>query len=69
LSQLRAWLKPLPVQYAICTRKDLVKIDRPGLAEKRVLALDICLEITQGRRELEKLLEGMIPQSILGTNA
>lgn len=69
LDRLRAWLKSLPVHYAICTRKDLVKIDRPGLADMPVLALDICLEVTQGRKELEKVLEGMVGKSILGTNA
>jgi tetraacyldisaccharide 4'-kinase len=57
LARLREWLEPLPVQYAICTRKDLVKIASPKLAEKQILALDICLEITRGRKELEAVLE------------
>jgi tetraacyldisaccharide 4'-kinase len=64
LTRLREWLKPLPVQYAICTRKDLVKIDSPKLAEKQVLALDICLEITRGRKELEEVLQKMRAQQI-----
>lgn len=60
LARLRAWLEPLPVQYAICTRKDLVKIQSPTLVDKRVLALDICLEITHGRDDFEKLLGGIL---------
>jgi tetraacyldisaccharide 4'-kinase len=63
LSRLRQWLEPLPVQHAICTRKDLVKIHSTELSGKRVLALDIQLEITRGRRELEDVLAGMTPQS------
>jgi tetraacyldisaccharide 4'-kinase len=66
LARLREWLKPLPVQYAICTRKDLVKIDSPKLAEKQVVALDICLEITRGRKELDEVLDRMTRQEIVG---
>jgi tetraacyldisaccharide 4'-kinase len=56
LSRLRSWLQPLDVTYAVCTRKDLVKIPHDELAGKRLIALDIQLEITAGKAELEKLL-------------
>ena len=56
LAQIRQWLSQQTVQHVICTRKDLVKIPLAELAGKRLLALDIELEITRGQRELEALL-------------
>ena len=56
LAQIRQWLSTQTVQHVICTRKDLVKIPHAELAGKRLLALDIALEITRGQAELEALL-------------
>jgi len=56
LARIRRWLSQQPVQHVICTRKDLVKIPHAELAGKRLLALDIELEITRGQAELEALL-------------
>ena len=53
-------LAPLQVIYVVCTRKDLVKIPRKEIAGKELLAVDIQLEITAGREELEGLLSGLI---------
>jgi tetraacyldisaccharide 4'-kinase len=56
LARIRRWLSQLPAQHVICTRKDLVKIPHAELAGKRLLALDIALEITSGQAKLEALL-------------
>jgi tetraacyldisaccharide 4'-kinase len=61
LSRLIGWLDSLDVECAVCTRKDLVKIPHQELAGKRLLALEIELEIVRGRQELENLLERLIP--------
>jgi len=56
-ARLRKWLEPLQVEYAICTRKDLVKIDTSPLEGRSLLALEIGLEITRGREKLEEMLQ------------
>jgi tetraacyldisaccharide 4'-kinase len=56
LARVRSWLAGQQVQYAICTRKDLVKIPHNELAGKRLVALNIELEIVRGQAELESLL-------------
>jgi tetraacyldisaccharide 4'-kinase len=56
LAQLERWLAASGADYAVCTRKDLVKIPRAELAGKPLAALEIELEITRGQQELESLL-------------
>lgn len=60
MSRLDQWLEPLDVTHVLCTRKDLVKIPRDEIAGKKLLAVDVRLEITAGRDELENLLRGLI---------
>jgi len=53
VQQLARWLGQQPqVKHVICTRKDLVKLERDELAGRRLWALDIELEITRGAAEL-----------------
>jgi tetraacyldisaccharide 4'-kinase len=56
LAGVRQWLARQDADLCICTRKDLVKIPHAELAGKKLLALDIELEITRGQAELEALL-------------
>jgi tetraacyldisaccharide 4'-kinase len=57
LRQLARWLDQQPqVKHVVCTRKDLVKLDRDELAGRQLWALDIELEITRGAGELIALL-------------
>jgi tetraacyldisaccharide 4'-kinase len=56
LARVKDWLGAQGVQYAICTRKDVVKIPHTELSGKRLVALDIELEIVRGQAELEALL-------------
>lgn len=58
--RLSQWLEPRDVTHVVCTRKDLVKIPRDTIAGKKLLAVDVRLEITVGRDELENLLRGLI---------
>jgi tetraacyldisaccharide 4'-kinase len=56
MERLERWLGPLEVGHVLCTRKDLVKIPREAIAGKKLLAVDVRLEITAGRERLEVLL-------------
>src|SRR5439155_3928432 len=56
IRRLCKWLNSLDVQHVICTRKDLVKIPCYELAEKRLWALEIDLQILRGLDVLEPLL-------------
>lgn len=60
LERLTAWLRSVPEATSIvCTRKDLVKLPHPELADRPLFALDIELHIERGQRDLEALLEGL----------
>jgi tetraacyldisaccharide 4'-kinase len=64
LDRITSWLTALAgVNDVICTRKDLVKIPRDELAGKRLWALEIELEISRGREDLERLLEQTVATS------
>ncbi len=54
--RIEQWIRSLDVTDVVCTRKDLVKIPRGEMAGKRLLAVDVRLEITEGRETLEMLL-------------
>jgi tetraacyldisaccharide 4'-kinase len=57
LRHVAAWLRRYgSAQAVICTRKDLVKIPQEEIANKRLLALEIEVEIVQGLEGLESLL-------------
>jgi tetraacyldisaccharide 4'-kinase len=60
MSRLGQWAERLDVSHVVCTRKDLVKIPRDEIAGKKLLAVDVRLEITAGREELGNLLRGLI---------
>ena len=56
--RLEQWLAAADQASAvICTQKDLVKIPRDQIAGRRLLALQIDLEIAQGQSEFEALLK------------
>lgn len=53
--EIEEWLTRSPgISAVLCTRKDLVKIPRGELASVPLLAVDVELEITQGREEFEQ---------------
>ncbi len=64
LQELEAWLatanKQGEITVVLCTRKDLVKISRQQLAGVPLLAVDVAVEITRGKKELE----GKVTESI-----
>ena len=61
LQELEAWVSKAPafegITAVLCTRKDLVKIPRQEIAGKRLGALEIELEITRGREQIETELD------------
>jgi tetraacyldisaccharide 4'-kinase len=58
LAKLEQWTGSLGKLAAVlCTRKDLVKIPRENLAGLPLWAVEVSLEVTTGREELEALLE------------
>src|SRR4029453_4534743 len=61
IAQVLDWLQRLEVEHVVCTRKDLVKIPREDLAGKRLLALEIELDITRGREALASILNRITP--------
>jgi tetraacyldisaccharide 4'-kinase len=56
LARVEEWLARQDAEFAVCTRKDLVKIPHAALAGRKLLALEIELEIVRGQAELEMLL-------------
>jgi len=57
LKRVADWLRRCePAQAVVCTRKDLVKIPHEEIANQRLLALEIEVEIVRGLAELESLL-------------
>jgi tetraacyldisaccharide 4'-kinase len=56
LRRLAEWLTETRAEYALCTRKDLVKIPQSDLGGKPLWALEIGLEIVRGQTQLEQLL-------------
>ena len=64
MRELESWLANAPARDEIaavfCTRKDLVKIPREKLAGVPLLAVDVELEITQGREEFQRRLTGAL---------
>jgi tetraacyldisaccharide 4'-kinase len=61
LVTLERWLAHAGnVEAVICTRKDFVKIPLPELAGRRLLALEIELEMVRGQAELETLLDAEV---------
>ena len=62
LAQVADFLGGLAVEQVVCTRKDLVKIPREEIAGKRLLALEIEVDVVQGREELERVLSRVITE-------
>jgi tetraacyldisaccharide 4'-kinase len=60
--RVEEWLGGLAVEQVVCTRKDLVKIPRDEIAGKRLLALEIEVEVVRGREELEEALESVVAE-------
>ena len=61
VEQLRAWARALPPDTLVATtQKDLVKICLDRLADKELWALQIQLEVTSGRENLERMLMSVI---------
>ena len=60
MMRVERWLETLGVTDVVCTRKDLVKIPREEIAGTRLLAVDVRLEITEGREDLEVLLADLV---------
>lgn len=66
LAKLENWVSGGDVAAVVCTRKDLVKIPLDRLGGRRLLALEIRLEITAGREGLEGLLLPLVRQAAGG---
>jgi tetraacyldisaccharide 4'-kinase len=62
LSELDEWAAKKPGQHLLCTCKDLVKIDRYEIGEKRLWALEIEVEIARGQAALEDRLTNVTAQ-------
>lgn len=58
VAELRSWTASLPssVENLICTHKDLVKLRTDRLGGRRVAALVIELQVTQGQEQLDEVL-------------
>lgn len=67
IARLKEWLTSGQVEAALCTCKDLVKIDRLELATVPVWAVEIELQVNSGQANLERLLEPLA-QRALATN-
>jgi tetraacyldisaccharide 4'-kinase len=63
LAGIEDWLARQDAELAVCTRKDLVKIPHAALGGKRVLALEIELEIVCGQAKLEALLMPLVERA------
>jgi tetraacyldisaccharide 4'-kinase len=64
LARVSAWLRTMSeTEFVLCTRKDLVKIQREELADKQLLALEIELVIVRGQADLESLLSGLMSRA------
>lgn len=66
VQELEAWLataaKHREITAVLCTRKDLVKIPHQQLAGVPLLAVEVEVEITRGKKELEGKVAGSISQ-------
>jgi len=62
IARVEGWLAGLAVEQVVCTRKDLVKIPREEIAGKRLLALEIEVDVVQGREELERVLSQVVTE-------
>ena len=61
VQQLTDWVtSDSGVSAAICTHKDLVKIDRPHLGNVPLWALLIGVQVTRGQEQLERRLEKLL---------
>jgi tetraacyldisaccharide 4'-kinase len=61
LRTLQDWLGPFTnIQAVVCTHKDLVKIPQESIAGKRLLALEIEVEVVRGLAEWEARLRPTI---------
>lgn len=61
MDRLTGWLRSLPAAAAVvCTRKDLVKVQRDEIAGRPLWAVAIELAIGSGREALEQRLEEVI---------
>jgi tetraacyldisaccharide 4'-kinase len=56
LARLESWISEGNVAAAVCTRKDLVKINRETLGGRPLWALDIRMHVAVGEDELTRLL-------------
>lgn len=68
VGKLEAWLAGQPdLDAVVCTRKDLVKLNRVSLAGYDLLAVTIGLSIRQGQAHLESRLEALFASQRSGT--
>lgn len=60
--ELTSWLQAVtPVDFALCTGKDLVKVQQTRLGDVPLLALRIDIEVMAGQAELESRLLAVMP--------
>lgn len=64
LDELAAWLAAASAEAAVCTCKDLVKIDKPHLDGIPLWAVDIELQIESGQQQLENLLDPLAQRAL-----
>jgi tetraacyldisaccharide 4'-kinase len=70
LAKLEKWVQDAgDFAGVVCTRKDLVKLPRDRLGGRPLVALEIQLEITAGREELEGLLLPLARQAMAADSA
>jgi tetraacyldisaccharide 4'-kinase len=63
IKQIENWLAGLDVQQIVCTRKDLVKIERNQFSGKPLWALEIALQVVRGQTEFDALLQQFTPRA------
>lgn len=61
VTNLQRWAEEAGVDAVVCTAKDLVKLRLNQIGGRPLWALVIGVEISRGRRELEKRLERFLP--------
>lgn len=69
LQQLAAWLERMNVDAAVCTSKDLVKINAMQLGSKPLWALQIGLEIVSGQSDFEAMLAPLASRALTASSS
>ena len=65
LNRLEAAARQLDVEAVLCTMKDLVKIDRPTLADLPIRAVSIDIEFLAGENFVRKRLSAIVDDEIV----